>query len=82
MLMTGIDTLPEQEKTEVLAKVCTFTAFIEDNDPHQEHDFGSFEHKGVKNAFKIDLYEDPEVKGADGRPVTNRVLTIMLAEEW
>jgi len=28
------------------------------------------------------LYEEPEVKGADGAPVTARVLTIMLAEEW
>jgi len=28
------------------------------------------------------LYEEPEVKGADGQPVTTRVLTIMLAEEW
>ena len=32
--------------------------------------------------FKIDLYEDPEVKGADGQPATTRILTIMLAEEW
>jgi predicted amidohydrolase len=28
------------------------------------------------------LYEEPEVKAADGQPVTTRVLTIMLAEEW
>jgi len=31
---------------------------------------------------KFDLYEDPEVKGADGQPITTRVLTIMLAEEY
>ena len=32
--------------------------------------------------FKIDLYEDPDVKGADGQPAVTRVLTIMLVEEW
>jgi hypothetical protein len=31
---------------------------------------------------QIDLYEEPEVKAADGQPVTTRVLTIMLAEDW
>jgi len=38
--------------------------------------------EGQKVFFKVDLYEDPEVKSADGQPVTTRVLTIMLAEEW
>jgi hypothetical protein len=28
------------------------------------------------------LYEEPEVKGADGQPAMTRVLTIMLADEW
>jgi hypothetical protein len=30
---------------------------------------------------KIDLYEEPDVKGANEEPVVTRVLTIMLAEE-
>jgi len=33
-------------------------------------------------SWKLDLYEDPEVKGADGQSAATRVLTIMLAEEW
>jgi hypothetical protein len=57
-------------------------ACLAHNDPHGEHDFGSFEVDGRKIFWKIDLYEEPEVKGADGQPVTTRVLTIMLAEEW
>jgi hypothetical protein len=28
------------------------------------------------------LYEEPDVKSANGDPVVNRVLTIMLAEEY
>lgn len=66
----------------VVRQVATFSDFAADNDPHGEHNFGSFMLTGRKFFFKLDLYEDPEVKGADGRSVTNRVLTIMLAEEW
>jgi hypothetical protein len=33
-------------------------------------------------ARNIDLYEEPEVKSPNGDPVVNRVLTIMLAEEY
>jgi hypothetical protein len=32
--------------------------------------------------FKIDLYEEPNVKEANGEPVVTRVLTIMLADEY
>ena len=52
------------------------------NDPHEEHDFGSFEADGHTVFFKIDLYEEPDVKSANGEPVVTRVLTIMLAEEY
>ena len=41
-----------------------------------------FDVAGRKIFWKIDLYEEPEVKGADGQRATTRVLTIMLAEEW
>jgi hypothetical protein len=30
----------------------------------------------------IDLYEEPDVKSANGEPVVTRVLTIMLVEEY
>ena len=32
--------------------------------------------------WKIDLYEEPGVKSENGEPVVNRVLTIMLADEY
>jgi Protein of unknown function (DUF3768) len=30
----------------ILDKVRAYNVFTEDNDPHGEHDFGSFQHKG------------------------------------
>src|SRR6266852_5591453 len=47
MLTAGVDALADAEKAAVLAKVRTFDAFSGDNDPHNEHDFVSFEHEGV-----------------------------------
>jgi hypothetical protein len=82
MMTAGVDALPSDVKAMVIRRVATFTDFNADNDPHKEHDFGSFEIAGRKFFFKLDLYEDPEVKGADGQPATTRILTIMLAEEW
>jgi len=82
LLTTGVNALPSNVKAMVIRCVATFSKFNEENDPHGEHDFGNFALAGRKFYFKIDLYEEPEVKGADGQPVTTRVLTIMLAEEW
>ena len=67
---------------EVLTAVARFDDFTEDNDPWGEHDCAMLTVNGRRVLFKIDLYEEPQVKGADGQPVTARVLTIMLAEEW
>jgi hypothetical protein len=82
MTTAGIAALPDEMRAEVFDRVRTFEAFSTDNDPHSEHDFGGFPLAGQKFFWKIDLYEEPEVKGANGQPVTTRVLTIMLAEEW
>jgi len=78
----GIDALPRDVKVGVMLKIAWFSEFSAENDPHGEHDFGSVEVDGHKVFWKIDLYEDPEVKGADGQSAATRVLTIMLAEEW
>ena len=65
--------------------VAQFDDFTENNDPHGEHDFGAFEFNGYKCFWKIDAY-DPHYLMASDDPTdlskTNRVLTIMLAEEW
>jgi hypothetical protein len=69
-------------KAAAIRKVVTFDEFTEDNDPYDEHDFGKFELCGRRFFWKIDLYEEPGVKSKNGEPVVNRVLTIMLADEY
>jgi Protein of unknown function (DUF3768) len=82
LLTAGVNALPSDVQAAVIQRVMTYSDFNEENDPHQEHDFGNFTLAGRKFFFKLDLYEEQEVKGADGLPAVARVLTIMLAEEW
>ena len=82
VITAGIAALPETDRAAILEKVQTFDAFSPDNNPHGQRDFGSFSHNGQRVFWKIDLYEAPFVKAADGAPVVTRVLTIMLAEEY
>jgi hypothetical protein len=65
-----------------LRAVREFSTFNEYNDPYGEHDFGSFVLDDVSLIWKIDLYEEPDVKSENGEPVVTRVLTIMLADEY
>ena len=69
----------------VLAAVCSYSTFTADNDPHGEHDFGSFTVAGERLFWKFDYY-DTEMQMASLDPsddtITVRVLTIMLAEEY
>jgi hypothetical protein len=65
--------------------VFKFSDFTPDNDPHGEHDFGSFEHAGKSIFWKIDCY-DRDLNFGSPNPadpnVTARVLTVLLAEEY
>ena len=85
MLTRGVAALGEAAANEVLAEVASFRDFTEDNDPHGEHDFGSFELAGEKIFWKIDYY-DLELTYGSPDPadptVTARVMTVMLAEEY
>jgi hypothetical protein len=67
-MTSGINALPIVVKSCIMEKVRAFDAFSPDNHPHHEHDFGSLEEGGHKVFFKVDLYEDPEVKGGDDSP--------------
>ena len=62
-----------------------FSDFTPDNDPYGEHDFGAVTVAGQKVFWKIDYY-DRDYTAASPDPtdetVTQRVLTIMLANEY
>ena len=86
VLMTaGVNALPSDVKAMVIRRVATFTEFNADNDPHGEHDFGSFTVADRKFFWKIDAY-DAEMQFGSEDPAdpakTTRVLTIMRAEEY
>ena len=81
----GIAALPVEDQAAILARVCAFDQFTSDNDPYGEHDFGAFEHNGVRVFWKIECYDLDERYGSPDPAdpaVTHRVLTIMLADEY
>jgi hypothetical protein len=83
--ITGL--LREQEipLPKLAQRVANYSEFTEDNDPHGEHDFGAFEIGGTKCFWKIDAYDLDYQFGSEDPldlTITNRVLTIMLADEW
>lgn len=85
LLTAGVGSLPSDVQAIVIRRVATFSDFTKENDPHGEHDFGSFEVAGRKFFWKIDYYDAAMEFGSED-PVdpskTTRVLTIMLAGEY
>ena len=84
-MTAGVDALPDMVKAEALKTAATFDDFTEDNDPHGEHDFGSFELCGRKFFWKIDYYDRAMEHGSEDPSdpdQTTRVMTVMLASEY
>lgn len=73
---------------ELTKLVQEFSDFTEENDPHQEHDFGAFDFRNTRCFWKIDYYDSRDGDIAAGSPDpsdaqrTSRVLTIMQASEY
>ena len=85
VMTSGVQMLPEDQLTKLLTAVRAFKDFDEENDPHEEHDFGSILQDGVKFFWKIDYFDRQLVYGSEdpSQPeITTRVLTLMLAEEY
>lgn len=81
----GVNAMGGVFVSKALAAVIAFDAFTEDDDPHEERDFGSFQLDGEKLFWKIDLYDTTGQFGSEDPTdpkKTLRVLTIMLAEEY
>jgi hypothetical protein len=59
--------VPEEDVARVLDRVRRFDEWTNDNDPHGEHDFGSFDVAGVTYFFKVDYYA-PDMDGGSEDP--------------
>lgn len=85
VLTQGIRSNTPDDIKEIITKVRTFDTFDENNDPYGERDFGAFDYKGKRIFWKIDYYDreflylSPDVSNPR---LTNKVLTVMYAEEY
>jgi hypothetical protein len=85
MLTQGVQALGAVQILVVVQLVRNYAEFTPDNDPWGEHDFGSVDIAGQLILWKIDCYDlafEAHSPDATDPQVTQRVLTIMLAEEW
>jgi hypothetical protein len=82
VITIGVAALGDEVVAGIVKTIAVYDDFCHENDPYEEHDFGAFDADGHTIFFKIDLYEEPDVKDSNGEPVVNRVLTIMLADEY
>lgn len=89
-MTSGVRDLDLMATVEIAERVAAFDSFTADNDPHGEHDFGSFDHNGNRIFWKIDYYDrasfgtgrDMGSEDPSDATKTMRVLTIMLASEY
>jgi hypothetical protein len=85
VITPGVAALGPEAVERIVKTIAVFDDFCHANDPYEEHDFGSFEADGQKIFFKID-YFDQSMSMHSSDPadasVTQRVITIMLAEEY
>jgi hypothetical protein len=85
MITVGVAALGQEAVERIAKAISIFDDFCLENDPYEEHDFGAIEIEGKKIFFKIDYYDrsltyhspDPSDPA-----VTQRMITIMLAEEY
>jgi hypothetical protein len=85
VITPGVAALGAEAVERIVKSIAVFDDFCHANDPYEEHDFGAFEADGQMIFFKID-YFDRELSMHSPDPadpsVTQRVITIMLAEEY
>ena len=85
VMTAGIAALGPEAVARIVKTIAVYDDFCHANDPHEEHDFGEFEADGHTIFFKIDYfdkaltYHSPDPSDP---AVTERVITIMLAEEY
>ena len=85
LMTAGVAALGAETVARIVKTIAVYDDFCHANDPYEEHDFGSFEVDSHTIFFKIDYfdksrsYHSPDPSDPS---VTERVITIMLAEEY
>jgi hypothetical protein len=85
VMTPGVAALGQDAVQRIVKTIAVFDDFCHANDPYEEHDFGSFDAEGKTIFFKIDYYDrslSMHSPDASDPTVTERVITIMLAEEY
>jgi len=85
VMTPGVAALGSEAVYRLVQTIAIFDDFGSANDPHGEHDFGAFDFDGTPVMFKIDYYDKSLEFGSPDPAdptVTERIITIMLAEEY
>ncbi len=85
VMTNGVAVLGAETVARIVKTIAVYDDFCHANDPHEDCDFGAFEADGHQIYFKIDYYDKSltyHSPNAADRSVTERVITIMLAEEY
>ncbi|MEZ4614401.1 MAG: DUF3768 domain-containing protein [Caldilineaceae bacterium] len=85
MITSGIQAMSLADQARILQQVRDFDRWTPENDPHGEHDFGSFSYRGERILFKFDYYDTVLTFGSENPAdlsQTMRVLTIMTGSEY
>src|SRR6516225_11468757 len=85
LMTAGIAALGGETVARIVKTIAVYDDFCHANDPYEEHDFGSFEVDGNTIFFKIDYYDKALVSHSPDptdSSITERVITVMLAEEY
>jgi Protein of unknown function (DUF3768) len=85
VIIAGIAALGQEAVEHIVKTIAVYDDFCQANDPHQEHEFSCVRSRRPAGIIQID-YFDKSLMYHSSDPadpsVTERVITIMLAEEY
>ena len=87
-MTAGVAALGAETVTRIVKTIAVYDDFCHANDPHGEHDFGSFEADGQRIFFKIDYFDkgliahspDPSDPSVTERVITCRPLPTCISK--
>jgi Protein of unknown function (DUF3768) len=85
LMTAGVAAMGAETVARIVKTIAVYDDFCHANDPCEEHDFGSFDVDGHTILFKIDYFDKSRSylsPDPSDPSVTERVITIMLAEEY